>query len=159
MGGAIASASYQRIFGANQKIGMALIGSGRRAGENPRQCSAHEEALARPDVEAMLIAVPDHLHVQLGCTALAARRHVYLGKPTTHRFSGQNRLRDSVRGAGKVLQCGTQQCSGEHDRRAKEEIFDKGKLGVEAGIQVCNPGHLALDAYWMKSRVEWGVLG
>ena len=159
MGGAIASAPYQCIFGANQKIGMALIGSGRHTGEKPHQCSAPEEALGRPDVEAMLIAVPDHLHVQLGCAALAVRKHVYSGKPTTHRFPGQNRLRESVRGAGKVLQCGTQQRSGEHYRRAKEEIIDKRKLGVEVGIQVCNPGHLALDAYFMKSRVEWGVRG
>ncbi len=120
MGGVIAPASYQRIFGAAQKIGKALIGSGRRTGERPHQCSAPEETLARPDVEAMLIAVPDHLHVQLGCAALAARKHVYPGKPTTHGFSGQNRLRESVRSAGIVRQCGTQQRSGEHYRRAKE---------------------------------------
>lgn len=171
IGGAIAAASYQRVFGANEKIGMALIGSGRRGrdvmaaflktgrvdlrcicdvydvqrqravealvrgGEKPYQCSTHEEALARPDVDAVLIGVPDHLHVDLGCAALAARKHVYLEKPTTHRFSEQNRLREAVRRSGKVLQCGTQQRSGEHYKRAKEEIFDKGKLGKVAVVR------------------------
>ncbi len=37
-------------------------------------------------VEAVLITAPDHLHVSIGCAALGAGKHVYLEKPTLHRW-------------------------------------------------------------------------
>lgn len=94
------------------------------------ECVAHQEVLARRDIDAVLIGTPDHLHIDLACDALAAGKHVYLEKPTTHRLEEQTRLRDAVRKSnGKVLQCGMQQRSGAHYIRAKEEIFAAGKLG------------------------------
>ncbi len=164
-GAAITAASYRRVLGANDRVGMALIGSGRRgrqvmqallqtgrvdlrcicdvydlhrnqakellAPKNSElfECVAHEDALQRTDVDAVLLAVPDHLHIDLASAALAAGKHVYLEKPTTHHFSEQQRLRDAVNRSTKILQCGTQQRSGEHYIRAKEEIFEKNKLG------------------------------
>ncbi len=170
-GAALTAASYQRVSGANDKLGMALIGSGRRGrevmaallktgqvelltvcdvydvqrqraldflvptGEKPFQCVAHEEALAHSGVDAVLLAVPDHLHVSLAAAALGAGKHVYLEKPTTHRFGEQHKLLQAVRTSGRVLQCGTQQRSGAHYKQAKEEIFDKGKLGKVAIVR------------------------
>lgn len=164
-GAALTAASYRRVWGANSRIGMALIGCGRRgtivmnamletkradlrcicdiydvhrkvalqnlAPSDPGifECVAHEEALARPDVDAVLIAVPDHLHIEIASAAFAARKHVYLEKPTTHMFSQQQKLREAFERSGKVLQCGMQQRSGEHYIRAKEKIFEQGKLG------------------------------
>jgi predicted dehydrogenase len=178
-GAALTAASYRRVSGANDKLGMALIGSGRRGrevmaaflktgqaelraicdvydvqrqraldalartGEKPFQCATHEEALTHPGIDAVLIAAPDHLHLSLGCAALAAGKHVYLEKPTTHRFGEQKQLREAVRSSGKVLQCGTQQRSGAHYQRAKEEIFNQGKLGKVAIVR----------AYW--SNFPW----
>jgi predicted dehydrogenase len=152
-------------MGANDRAGVALIGSGRRgrevmgamlsagraelraicdvydvqrqraktalarSGDPPFECAAHEEALARPDIDAVLIGAPDHLHLDLATAALQAGKHVYLEKPTTHRFAESLRLREAVRMSGKVLQCGTQQRSGPHYIRAKEEIFARKRLG------------------------------
>ncbi len=93
------------------------------------QCVAHEEALQRPDVDAVLIAVPDHLHIEIASAALRAGKNVYLEKPTTHQFGEQQKLREAVESSGKVLQCGMQQRSGPHYIRAKEEIFGQNKLG------------------------------
>jgi predicted dehydrogenase len=93
------------------------------------ECTAHEEALQRPDVDAVLIAVPDHLHIEIASAALAAGKNVYLEKPTTHRFEEQQKLRAAAQNSGRVLQCGMQQRSGEHYIRAKEEIFEQKKLG------------------------------
>jgi predicted dehydrogenase len=164
-GAALTAASYRRVLGANDRVGMALIGSGRRGTivmkamlETGRvdlrcicdvydvhrhqsretlapgntdlfECVAHEDALQHPGVDAVLIAVPDHLHIDLASAALGAGKDVYLEKPTTHKFEEQERLRKAVASSGKVLQCGMQQRSGEHYIRAKNEIFDSGKLG------------------------------
>lgn len=164
-GAALSAASYRRVLGANDRVGMALIGSGRRGtivmgamletgrvdlhcicdvydvhraqarkalvpgNNNVYECVAHEEALQRPGIDAVLLAVPDHLHIDLASAALAAGKHVYVEKPTTHRFEEQQKLRDAVAASGKVLQCGTQQRSGQHYIRAKEEIFGGNKLG------------------------------
>lgn len=159
---ALTAASYRRILGANDRLGMALIGSGRRGrevmkaflgtgratlaclcdvydvqrgrgkdllGAPGHECMAHEEALARRDVDAVLIGTPDHLHLDLATDALKAGKHVYLEKPALHHLHEGADLLRAVRQYGKVLTVGTQQRSGAHYRRAKEEIFDKGKLG------------------------------
>ena len=163
--GALTAASYRRVQGANGRLGMALIGGGRRGrivmpalldtdrvdlraicdvydvhrseakealapkARDLFECNAYEEALQRRDIDAVLLAVPDHLHIEMAAVALGAGKHVYLEKPTTHRFDEQQKLRKAVESSGKVLQCGTQQRSGEHYIRAKEEIFGNNKLG------------------------------
>ena len=116
-GVALSGLSSRRVLGANDWLGVALIGSGRRGREVMRaflasgraelrcvadvfdvqrqrarealgvtapEVVAYEEALARPDVDAVLIGVPDHLHLPITLAALAAGKHVYMEKPTTH---------------------------------------------------------------------------
>jgi predicted dehydrogenase len=161
---AMTAASYRRVAGANSRIGVALIGVGRRGREvgaglladsraealgicdvydvqrtraiaelklpdTVKQLEAHEEALALPGVDAVVIAAPDHLHTTLATAALAARKHVYLEKPTIHRWEERNQLAAALEKSGTVLQCGMQQRSGTHYSRAKQEIFQSGRLG------------------------------
>jgi len=159
---ALSALSSRRVLGANDRLGVALIGSGRRGrevmkaflatgrvelrciadiydvqrqrarealGVTPPETAIHEEALARKDVDAVLIGSPDHLHLPLTLAALAAGKHVYMEKPTTHVFDEGAQLIAAVRKSGKVCQTGTQQRSGAHYRRAKAEYFDTGKLG------------------------------
>lgn len=164
-GGLLTAASWRRVVGANSRLGMALIGSGRRGREvmkafqstgrvellclcdvydQQRQRAqsflaqpgrtfdevvAHEEAIGRSGVDAVLIASPDHLHLVQTEAALAAGRHVYLEKPTTHHFDEATRFAAAVKKSGQVVQTGTQQRSGTHYQRAKAEIFDRGLLG------------------------------
>jgi predicted dehydrogenase len=165
LGASITAASYARIAGANDRLGMALVGAGSRgrgvmkalvgtggvdltclcdvydvrrqeaqqALGKPDQkifeTAALEETLARKDVDAVLIATPDHLHHDYTIQALKAGKHVYLEKPTTHTLEEGDRLVAAVRKSGKVCQTGTQQRSGSHYVRAKEEIFAKKRLG------------------------------
>ena len=161
-GVALSALSYRRVLGANDRLGVALVGSGRRGREVMRaflatgraelravadvydvqrqrarealgvkapELVAHEEAFARSDVDAVLIGVPDHLHLPLTLAALAAGKHVYMEKPTTHALEEGQRLVAAVRKSGKVCQTGTQQRSGAHYKQAKAEYFDSGKLG------------------------------
>jgi predicted dehydrogenase len=95
----------------------------------PQIYLAHEELLARKDVDAVLIATPDHLHVPMAKDALAAGKHVYLEKPTLHHWEERDVLVQSAQGRALVLQCGMQQRSGAHYLRARQEIFDQRRLG------------------------------
>jgi predicted dehydrogenase len=97
--------------------------------DQPSTCVRHEELLARKDVDAVFVATPDHLHVTVGSDALAAGKHVYLEKPTVHRWQDRMKLKRALDDSGKVLQCGTQQRSGAHYISAKREFFESGKLG------------------------------
>ena len=85
--------------------------------------------LDRKDVDAIFVATPDHLHVQLATAVLGAGKHIYLEKPTLHRWQEREALVNAAAKSRTVLQCGTQQRSGAHYVHAKQEFFDSGKLG------------------------------
>jgi predicted dehydrogenase len=183
-GGAVAASALSsgRVVGANDRLSMALIGSGRRGrevmkaflstgradllcvcdiydvqrqrarealGVKPPEVVAVEEALGRNGVDAVLIATPDHLHLPLALAALAAGKHVYLEKPTTHNFGEGARLIAAVKKSGRVLQTGTQQRSGAHYKKVKEEYFDKGKLGKVIFVRAT--WH---DFPWQRRKIE-----
>lgn len=120
-----------------------------RPGDKLHETVAIEEALERSDVDAVLIGSPDHLHLIQTLAALKAGKHVYLEKPTTHYFEEGAKLIAAVRKSGKVCQTGTQQRSGVHYRRAKEEIFDRGKLG-----KVIFARAVWHDFPWQRRRIE-----
>jgi predicted dehydrogenase len=99
------------------------------AGRAPFETAAIEEVLTRRDVDAVLLAVPDHLHVTLGVLVLQAKKHLYLEKPVAHQLAEHASLLAAAKKQPVVIQCGMQQRSGAHYRQAKEEIIDKGLLG------------------------------
>jgi predicted dehydrogenase len=157
--------SYAQVLGANDRVGLGVIGLGRRGTivssgflqddrvsiravsdvydaqtkiyvsrviknlPQPAISVAHEELLARKDVDAVLISTPDHLHVTIAKDALRAGKHIYLEKPTLHHWSERQTLIDASAAHRLVLQCGMQQRSTAHYIRAKQEIFGQHKLG------------------------------
>lgn len=160
---AATAASYGRIHGANGRLGVGLVGSGRRGrdvmagflqtqraelaaiadiydvqreravsqlGVKPLvQTAAYEEVLGRREVDAVLIATPDHHHLDQASEALRMGKHVFLEKPCLHKLEEGAALRRAVRmSRGKVLQAGQQQRSGAHYQQAKA-LVDSGKLG------------------------------
>jgi predicted dehydrogenase len=159
---AFTAASYSRILGANDRLGMALIGTGRRGrevmralletrqvdllglcdiydvqlerarqmlGKAQHESGKHEEILARPGVDAVLIATPDHWHLDIALDALKARKHVLLEKPAVHQHQEGAELYRAAKLSDRMVMVGTQQRSGPHYKRAKEEIFAQNKLG------------------------------
>jgi len=96
----------------------------------PKTYVAYEDLLGQKDVDAVLIATPDHLHVTIAKAALGAGKHVYLEKPTLHDWEERGALLQAARERQVVLQCGMQQRSGAHYLRAKQEILGERKLGA-----------------------------
>ncbi len=86
----------------------------------------YREILARADVDAVIIATPDHWHVPMAREALAAGKAVYLEKPAIHRVQEGAALVDAAAASGKVLQVGSQ--------RVSSIVYDKARELYESGI-------------------------
>ena len=80
------------------------------------------------DIDAVIIASPDHWHVRMAADALAAGKDVYLEKPVTHTIEEGATLAKAVRSGKQILQCGMQQRSWEHFRDAVD-LIQGGSLG------------------------------
>ena len=68
--------------------------------------SDYRKLLERKDIDAVLIATPDHWHAKISMDALAAGKHVYCEKPMTHTIEQAIALRNAVRGSDRVFQVG-----------------------------------------------------
>ena len=71
----------------------------------------YKEILGRPDVDAVIIATPDHWHVPIAVDALNAGKHVYVEKPMVQFWEEGHRLIDAQKKSGKVVQVGSQRVS------------------------------------------------
>ena len=71
----------------------------------------YEDVLARPEVDAVLIATPDHWHAKISMAALEAGKDVYCEKPVTLYWWEAKQVRETVKRTGRVFQCGVQSTS------------------------------------------------
>jgi predicted dehydrogenase len=103
-------------------------------------CAAYvdyRELLARDDIDAVVIATPDHWHTLTAMDACRAGKDVYCEKPLTLTIAEALKLTATVRRYGRVFQTGSQQRSGSEFRRACE-LVRSGYIGevkeAEVGI-------------------------
>jgi predicted dehydrogenase len=88
----------------------------------------YQDLLARNDVDAVLIAVPDHWHGQIALDALTAGKDVYLEKPMTHTIEEARLLVETVRKTNRILQVGAQGLSEPGTHKARE-LIAQGEIG------------------------------
>jgi len=88
----------------------------------------YRRVLDRKDIDAVIIATPDHWHTTMTLEAMAAGKDVYCEKPVTHDLSEGDKLIAGVERSGRVVATGTQQRSWDHYILAKQ-IIDSGRLG------------------------------
>jgi len=88
----------------------------------------YREILARKDVDAVLIATPDHWHKQAAVDALKAGKDVYLEKPMIHIYPDGPEIIDAVRSSNRILQVGSQRVSSILYLKAKE-LLASGAIG------------------------------
>ena len=89
----------------------------------------HRKLLEMKELDAVLIATPDHWHAGTAIDALNAGKDVYVEKPLTLRIEEGPRIVKAARVNDRVVQVGMQQRSGPHYIRARDEYFRTGKLG------------------------------
>jgi predicted dehydrogenase len=105
----------------------------------------YREVLDKKDIDAVLIATPDHWHVQVATDAIAAGKDVYLEKPVTHTIEQGAPLIHAVRSSKQILQCGMQQRSWSHFRNAVD-LIQGGSLGRITQVRTY---------WWQNYSVSW----
>lgn len=95
------------------------------------------ELLSRPDVDALVIAVPDHWHAPMTIAACRAGKDVYCEKPLSLTINQGKAMVAAVRRHGRVFQTGTQRRSFAVVRHVCE-LVRNGRIGkllkVTAGV-------------------------
>ncbi|SIO66737.1 Predicted dehydrogenase [Singulisphaera sp. GP187] len=108
-----------------------------KRGNDPVTARDYHAMLDRKDVDAVIIATPDHWHALPAIEAVLAGKDVYVEKPVAHNVAeGQAMLR-AARKTNKVMAVGTQQRSSSHFQEAVETVRS-GKLGKVFWVQTWN---------------------
>jgi predicted dehydrogenase len=158
-GAFLPAAAWARVLGANDRINIAVIGTGgmgsghvgdivnrrqtdnlaitrvcdvyrRRLNNNIRRIEGdtnsgtmeYREIIDEADVDAVLIATPDHWHTKMAIEAMEAGKDVYCEKPLSLTIEQALECRDAVRRTGRVLQVGPQRTSDSRFWKAREAI-------------------------------------
>jgi predicted dehydrogenase len=88
----------------------------------------YREVLALADVDAVIVATPDHWHARIALDAMDQGKDVYLEKPMCHTIEEAKKLVDTTRETKRVLQVGSQTTSADQWWKAKKAIAD-GMIG------------------------------
>jgi len=123
----------------------------RMFGAKPQAHADYRKLLESSDIDAVIIASPDHQHCGQVADAARAEKHVYVEKPIAplmEDLESLNKCYDAVKKAGIVIQHGTQGSSAA-GTSALKQFFAEGKLGkifrIETTISLCEP-------YWNGYR-------
>jgi predicted dehydrogenase len=103
-----------------------------------QDCQTHHdyrEVLQRKDIDAVLIATPDHWHVPIALAAAKAKKDMYLEKPMGLSVEEDQMLRKLCQKNKVIFQFGTQQRSSREFRKACELVLN-GKIGRLKQINV-----------------------
>ena len=144
----------------------------RAPGGQYKGCTAYNdyrEMLARPDIDAVVIATPDHWHTLQSIHAVEAGKDVYCEKPISLNVEEGRRLVQTVRRYGRVFQTGTQYRSISTIRKVCEfvragglgkvkSVFTLwGKIGRRLGVDSYTPLSFALPVEPVPDGLDWDL--
>ena len=128
-------------------------------------CDFRELLTQQQDLDAVLIATPDHTHAAIALRAIQAGKHVYCEKPLTHSIAEARQLADAARAAGVQTQMGNQLHALETVRR-QVELIQSGVVGtvhqihawcVDTGWQ--GPWGHVRQRRWSAQGKDWSARG
>ena len=175
--------------GANDRVGLAIIGCGRRgasyfAAPVPRAqvvatCDVHRtraeqtaqqmgcrdffqdyrRVLDRKDVDAVMIAAPDHWHALMAIAACQAGKHVYVDKPMTLCIVEGRRMVEAARKYNRIVQVGSQQRSTIPNRDGCALIRNGGigKVTQVIGPNLASPWICDFPGQPVPSELDWDM--
>jgi predicted dehydrogenase len=101
----------------------------------------YRKVLERNDVDAVLIATPNHTHVLIAAAACVAGKDVYVEKPMSHNIREGRYLAEIARKTGRIVQVGLQNSSDKGLLPARE-FYESGTLGAPKAVHV----------FWYRKR-------
>jgi len=121
----------------------------------------YKEILARKDIDAVIVATPDHWHKDIAVDAMNSGKSVYVEKPMVQNINEGQAVVDAQKKTNKVLQVGSQGMSSLGNEKAKE-LFESGAIGqlnyVEGFWARNTPGgawQYDLPADASEQNVDW----
>ena len=104
------------------------------------------------DIDAVMIATPDHTHAVIAAEAMRRRKHVYCQKPLTHDVYESRMLAKLAKETGVVTQMGIQGHSMEGGRLICEWIWD-GAIGDVTEVDAwCSLSYYPFGHEWWSSK-------
>ncbi len=107
------------------------------AGDQTRQYKDFRQLLEQKDLDAVLIATPDHWHATAAVLTCEAGKHVYVEKPVAHNVREGRAIVNAARKNKRLVQAGTQQRSATHFPDVAK-LVQSGDLGQVRFVRVWN---------------------
>ncbi len=123
---------------------------------NAKTYVEHKELLENKDVDAVVIASPDHWHMPMLLDALAAGKDVYAEKPLSKSLEQSTKMIQAVRKSKQVVQVGMQRRSAPAIHKAKK-LVDDGVLGRVTLVKPQWHWNIAqpLDNSPLPGKLDW----
>ncbi len=100
----------------------------------------YREVLARPEIDAVIVATPDHWHQKISVDAMNAGKDVYCEKPMVQRIEDGKPVVDAAQKTGRIIQVGSQ--------RVSSIVYEKARLLLAQGAI----GQLNMvEAWWDRN--------
>jgi len=112
------------------------VGTEGKLGKQPARYKTYKELIAAPEVDAVIIAAPDHWHAPMTIEAANQGKHVYCEKPLSWSLPETYEVRKAVKESGIVFQLGHQGRQNESYRAARS-LVGQGVLGKITLVEVC----------------------
>lgn len=119
----------------NQRLAAAAKLVGESYSAQPKSYRQYEELLADQEIDAVIIATPDHQHAKMLKAAVEAGKDVYCEKPMGNVLSETNDALATVKKSDRIVQIGTQRRSYPRYRSAMDMI-KKGRIGDIVNVDV-----------------------
>ena len=110
----------------------------------------YKDLLARSDVDAVIIATPDHLHHQVLLDSVRAGKDAYIEKPLARTIDEGSDMVVKVRATKQIVQVGNQRRSGEHFKRARD-LVSSGAIGPIRFVRIWDFRYRPRDPYIKRS--------
>ena len=142
------------LFDNNAELGINASQNEIRPGGMPKNTATryrtHEELLANDNIDAVIIATPDHWHAQITIDAAKAGKHVYCEKGMTRTFDEAIKVYDAVKETGITFQLGHQNRQVEANDKARQ-IYEQGLLGPVNLVELTTNRNSPWGAWY------WGI--
>ena len=106
----------------------------------------YKDIVDRKDIDAVIIATPDHWHSRISVDCLNAGKHVYCEKPMVHAIEEGQSVINAQQQAGKVFQVGSQYRSSLMYQKA-HELYKEGAIGKLNMVEAWLDRNTAIGAW------------